>query len=458
MAIVYKSAINLKTTIPGPESLRWMERRQLSVPRGPYHTLPVFIARGSGAVLEDVDGNHLLDFAGGIGCLNVGHTAPLVVEAVTRQAERYLHSCVHVTPNDGYVRLAEALNARCPGRWPKKTLLVNSGAEAVENAIKIARAYTGRQAVIAFEDAFHGRTLLALALTSRTHPYKAGFGPFAPEVYRMPYAYCYRCPYGLEHPDCGAYCAQRLDDVFRKVVAAESVAAIIVEPLLGEGGFVDPPAEFLTTLAAICREHGVLLIADEVQSGYGRTGTFFACEQAGLEPDLLVAGKSLASGLPLASVTGRAEVMDAPAVGALGGTYGGNPVACEAALAVLETFDRDDLIGRARQIGEVVQEATRSWCDRFPLVGDVRGRGAMRAFELVRDRRTKVPAREETEAVLRNCHRHGLILMNAGTYGNVIRLLVPLVATDEQIREGLRVMEDALGEVSATTSSGGPAV
>ncbi|MBI4578147.1 MAG: aminotransferase class III-fold pyridoxal phosphate-dependent enzyme, partial [Planctomycetes bacterium] len=369
------ASIRLRTTIPGPQSLQWMERRQRSVARGLYHTLPVFIGRAEGAMLEDVDGNRLLDFAGGLGCLNVGHAAPLVVEAVRRQAGRYLHACVHVTPNDGYVRLAEALNARTPGRFPKKTLLVNSGAEAVENAIKIARAYTGREAVIAFEDAFHGRTLLAMSLTSKTHPYKAGFGPFAPEIYRMPYAYCYRCAYGLQRAQCGVHCAYQLRDVFRKVVAAESVAAVIVEPVLGEGGFVDPPAEFLTTLAAICREHDVLVIADEVQTGYGRTGTFFACEQAGLEPDLLVAGKSIASGLPLASVTGRAEIMDAPGVGGLGGTYGGNPIACEAALAVLETIDREDLIRRAREIGQTIEAVTTSWPQRFALVGDLRGRG-----------------------------------------------------------------------------------
>ena len=457
MDVLSTPSIRLKTAIPGPQSLRWMERRLRSVPRGPYHTMPVFIARGEGAMLEDVDGNRLLDFAGGLGCLNVGHAAPLVVEAVTRQAARYLHACVHVTPNDGYVRLAEALNARCPGTFEKKTLLVNSGAEAVENAIKIARAHTGRPAVVAFEDAFHGRTLLAMTLTSKTHPYKAGFGPFAPEIYRMPYAYCYRCAYGLQHPECGVHCARHLREVFRKVVAAETVAAVIVEPVLGEGGFVDPPPEFLTTLAAICREHGVLVIADEVQSGYGRTGTFFACEGVGLEPDLLVAGKSIASGLPLASVTGRADVMDAPGVGGLGGTYGGNPVACEAALAVLETFDRDDLTGRARRIGEIFDTVARGWPGRFPLVGDVRGRGAMRAVELVRDRQSREPAREETEALLRRCHARGLVLMSAGTYGNVVRLLIPLVATDAQVREGLGVIEEALGE-AIRPAPPGPAV
>ncbi|HSK27500.1 MAG TPA: 4-aminobutyrate--2-oxoglutarate transaminase [Jiangellales bacterium] len=436
------SVISLKTAIPGPESLRWMERRQQSVARGPYHTLPVFIARGSGAMLEDVDGNRLLDFAGGLGCLNVGHAAPLVVEAISRQAAKYVHSCVHVTPNDGYVRLAEALNARCPGRWPKKTLLVNSGAEAVENAIKIARAYTGRQAVIAFEDAFHGRTLLALTLTSKTHPYKAGFGPFAPEVYRMPYAYCYRCAYGRQYPECGAHCARQLRDVFRKSVAAESVAAVIVEPVLGEGGFVDAPPEFLTTLAAIAREHGVLVIADEVQSGYGRTGTFFACEQAGLEPDLLVAGKSIAGGLPLASVTGRAEVMDAPGVGALGGTYGGNPVACAAALAAMRTMDTLDLSTRAREIEAVMGGRLRALADRFPVIREVRGRGAMLAVELA-DPASSEPAAALTTAVSKHCHGEGLVTLTCGTYGNVLRFLPPLVMPRHLLDEGLDILDSA---------------
>lgn len=429
-----------------------MQRRQASVPRGPYHLTPIFIRNASGAVLEDVDGNHFLDFAGGLGCLNVGHRAPRVVEAVIRQAERYLHACIHVTPNDGYVRLAEQLNARTPGSFPKKTLLVNSGAEAVENAVKIARAYTGRQAVIAFEDAFHGRTLLAMTLTGKTHPYKIGFGPFAPEVYRIPYAYCYRCSYGLRYPECSVHCGRALEDAFRRVVTADHVAAVLVEPVLGEGGFVTPPAEFFPMLASICRERNILLIADEVQTGYGRTGALFACQQFGLEPDLLIAGKSLASGLPLASVTGRAEIMDTPVVGGLGGTYGGNPLACEAALAVLDTFDAEDLAARARHIGALFAKRGLEWQGRFSLIGDVRGMGAMRALELVRDRETREPAKEETEAILRACYERGLIVLSAGTYGNVIRLLVPLIATDEQIDEGLAVLESAFQAVTASSA------
>lgn len=446
-------SIQLRTSIPGPESRRCMQRRESSVPRGVYHITPIFIARAEGAVVEDVDGNRLLDFAGGLGCLNVGHRATAVVDAIRNQTDRYLHACMHVTPYDGYVRLAEALNARTPGKFPKKTLLVNSGAEAIENAVKIARAYTGRPAVLSFEHSFHGRTLLAMSLTGKTHPYKMGFGPFVPEVHRMPYAYCYRCSYGLTYPSCELTCARKIEDVFRTMASADSLAAVVVEPILGEGGFVPAPPEFFEVLTEICRPRGILLIADEVQTGFGRTGTLFACAQVGFEPDLLVTAKSLAGGLPLSSVTGRAEIMDAPIVGALGGTYGGNPMACEAALAVLETFDSNKLGERARRIGEIFEHTTRTWHDRIPLVGDIRGRGAMQALELVGNHETREPAKEETQAVVRGCHKRGLIILPAGTYGNVIRLLGPLVATDEQIEEGLAVLEAALIAVSPSVSS-----
>ncbi len=446
-------SIGLLTAIPGPESQRCMQRRESSVPRGVYHITPVFIARSEGAVIEDVDGNHFLDFAGGLGCLNMGHRAPAVVEAIRTQTDRYLHGCMHVTPYDGYVRLAEALNARTPGSWAKKTLLVNTGAEGVENAVKIARAHTGRPAVLAFEHAFHGRTLLTMTLTGKTHPYKVGFGPFAPEIYRAPYAYCYRCPYSLTYPSCEVACGHKIEDIFRTTVEADKLAAVIVEPILGEGGFVPPPPEFFKILTEICRPRGILLIADEVQTGFGRTGTLFACEQFDFEPDLLVAGKSLAGGLPLASVTGRAEIMDSPVVGSLGGTYGGNPLACEAALAVLKTFDSEDLGKRARRIGDHFERITSTWRDRFPLIGDIRGLGAMRAIELVRNRVTKEPAKEETQAIISACHQRGLIILPAGTYGNVIRMLVPLIATDDQIEEGLAVLKAAMSTVSPSVSA-----
>ena len=423
----------------------------MAVPRGTQPVAPVFIARAEGAVLYDVDGNSFLDFAGGIGCMNVGHCAPPLREAAATQLERFTHLCFAVTPYQTYVRLAEELNRRTPGRFSKKTLLVNTGAEAVENAVKIARVYTGRPALIGFEDAFHGRTLLAMSLTSKVHPYKEGFGPFAPEIYRIPYGYCYRCSYSRTYPGCDIRCAHALEDFFRRSVDAANVAAIIVEPVLGEGGFVAAPQEFFQALREICTKYGILLIADEVQTGFGRTGTLFACEQLDLEPDLILCGKSLAGGLPLAAVTGRAEIMDAAAPGGLGGTYVGNPVACESALAVLRMFDEQQLARRAGQIGDWILQRTQAWKQDFPLVGDMRGRGAMRAFELVRDPDTREPAKEEVAAITRYCWQHGLIVLSAGTYGNVIRLLVPLVITDDQLEEGFAVLEAALESVCTPT-------
>ncbi len=441
------ATIQLRTPIPGPRSQELMQRRLAAVPRGTYHVTPIFVARAEGAVLEDVDGNRLIDFAGGIGCLNVGHRAPAVVSALRRQLDRFLHTCFHVTPYEGYVRLAERLNGLVPGDFPKKTLLVNSGAEAVENAVKIARCFTRRPAIICFEDAFHGRTLLTLSLTSKTHPYKSGFEPFVGDVYRIPYAYCYRCAYSLEYPTCKVFCAHHLDDAFKRVVAAESVAALLVEPVLGEGGFVVPPPEFFSILQEICRRHDILFIADEVQTGFGRTGSFFACERYGIIPDILVTAKSLGGGLPLAAVIGRAEIMDAPEVGALGGTFGGNPLACEGALAVLEILEQEGLLARANRLGECFAERARAWKHRWPLVGDTRGLGAMQAIELVRSRESKEPAEEETKEIVRYCYEHGLVVLSTGSYGNVIRLLVPLVITEEQFNEGLDVLEAALQSI-----------
>ena len=445
------SAILLRTSIPGPRSQEWLRRRAIAVARGVSQITPVFIERSEGAVIEDVDGNRFIDFAGGIGCLNAGHRAPDVVAALRRQIDRFLHACFMVTPYESYVKLAERLNALAPGDFPKKTLLVNSGAEAVENAVKIARAYTRRPAVICFEDAFHGRTLLAMSLTSKTHPYKAGFEPFASDVYRIPYAYCYRCSYGLAYPSCAMHCGHHLEDTFVRVVAAESVAAVIVEPVLGEGGFVTPPAEFLSTVQEICRRHGIVFIADEVQTGFGRTGRLFACEHFGIAPDLLVTAKSLGGGLPLAAVTGRAEIMDHTAPGSLGGTFGGNPLACVAALAVLDVMERDKLPERAAQLGERFAARARAWQQRWPLIGDIRGLGAMQAMELVRSRQTHEPAAEETREIARYCYEHGLIVISAGSYSNVIRILMPLVITDEQFEEGLDVLESAFEAVVTGT-------
>jgi len=345
-------SIQLRTEIPGPNSRALMKRREAAVPRGPSHATPVFTARAEGALIEDVDGNKFLDFAGGIGCLNTGHRPAQIEAAVRQQLEKYMHLCFSVTPYEGYVAVAEKLNSLTPGKFAKKTLLVNSGAEAVENAIKIARAFTKRPAIIAFNDEFHVRTMMALSLTSKTHPYKAGFEPFPGDVYRLPYAYCYRCSYGLTYPSCKLTCASALEDAFKLIVSAESVAAVIAEPVLGEGGFIAPPKEFYSILQEICRKHGILFIADEVQSGIGRTGKFFAIEHYGVEPDIITSAKSLGGGLPMAAVTGRAEVMDAAGVGGLGGTFGGNPLSCAAALAALELMEKDGLLARSTQLGQ----------------------------------------------------------------------------------------------------------
>jgi 4-aminobutyrate aminotransferase/(S)-3-amino-2-methylpropionate transaminase len=425
-----------------------MERRDSAVAQGAYHATPVFVARAEGAVVEDVDGNRLIDFAGGIGCLNTGHRAPGVIEAVRRQLDRFLHTSFNVLPYESYVAVCEKLNGLAPGNGPKKTILVNSGAEAVENAIKIARCYTKRPAIITFEDAFHGRTYMAMAATSKTHPYKAGFEPFPSDVYRIPYAYCFRCSYSMTYPSCEVHCARHIEDTFKRVVAAESVAAVMVEPILGEGGFVTPPPEFYPTLSAICRQYGIVLIADEVQTGFARTGAMFACERLGLDPDLVTMAKSLSGGLPMAAVTGRAEIMDAPSVGQLGGTFGGNPAACEAALAVLDIIEKGNLCARANELGERFRKRAMEWQEQWELVGDVRGLGAMQALELVRSKTTRQPADTETTQVSKYCYEHGLVTITAGSYGNVIRLLVPLVITDAQMDEGMDVLEAALAQVA----------
>jgi len=440
-------SIQLRTEIPGPNSRVLMKRREAAVPRGPYHATPIFAARADGAVIEDVDGNKFLDFAGGIGCLNTGHRPVQIESAIRQQLEKYLHLCFSVTPYEGYIAVAEKLNALAPGKFAKKTLLVNSGAEAVENAIKIARAYTKRPAIIAFNDAFHGRTMMALSLTSKTLPYKVGFEPFPGDVYRLPYAYCYRCSYGLTYPSCKLACATALEDAFKRIVAAESVAAVIAEPVLGEGGFIAPPKEYYSVLQEICRKYGILFIADEVQSGIGRTGKFFAIEHYGAEPDIIVSAKSLGGGLPLAAVTGRSEIMDAAVVGGLGGTFGGNPLACEAALAALEMIEKDGLLARSTALGKQFEERGKKWEKQFQVVGEVRGLGGMRAIELVKNPATREPAADETKKLAQYCYENGLITITAGTYSNVMRILVPLVVSDAQFSEGLDVLEAGLAHL-----------
>ena len=421
-----------------------MARREAAIPRGPSNATPVFAARAEGATIEDVDGNRYLDFAGGIGCLNIGHRSPRVMSAIREQLEKHLHLCFAVTPYESYVAVAEKLNALAPGNFPKKTILLNSGAEAIENSIKIARAYTKRPAVICFEDAFHGRTLLAMSLTSKTHPYKAGFEPFASDIYRIPFAYPYRGEAGATAETFANY----LEDAFKRSVAAESVAAVIAEPVLGEGGFIIPPRDYFKLLQNICRKHGILFIADEVQSGFARTGKWFASEHFGIEPDLITMAKSMGGGMPIAAVTGRAEVMDAPGVGALGGTYCGHPLSCAAALAAIETIEKEGLLARSTAIGEHFERRARGWQKKWPLIGEVRGLGGMCAIELVRNAQTREPADSETKEIAKYCYEHGLITITAGTFNNVMRILVPLVVTDEQFDEGLNVIEAALASVA----------
>jgi 4-aminobutyrate aminotransferase/(S)-3-amino-2-methylpropionate transaminase len=445
--------INIRTEIPGPRSRALMVRRHAAIPRGIAHATPVFAASAEGAHLTDVDGNVFLDFAGGIGVMNVGHSDPGVVDAVKRQADRFMHTCFSVTPYEGYVSLAERLAAITPGSFAKKTLFVNSGAEAIENAVKIARHATGRPGVLCFEDGFHGRTLFALSLTSKVSPYKAGFGPFASDVLRVPYAYCYRCTYEGTFPECAYACVSAIEDHFKRYADPQTIAAVVVEPVLGEGGFVVPPLGYLSQVAAVCRRHGMLLIADEVQTGFGRTGRMFACEHEGVEPDLLVTAKSLAGGLPLAAVIGRAELMDGPTEGGLGGTYAGNPLACAAAHAVLDRFESGELLQRSEAIGVRVEARARAWSQQFGIVGDVRRRGAMVGVELVRNRETKEPAKHEADEIIRMACERGVLLIAAGTFGNVVRFLTPLIISDDELDEGLEVMTACLAAVASQTAT-----
>jgi 4-aminobutyrate aminotransferase / (S)-3-amino-2-methylpropionate transaminase / 5-aminovalerate transaminase len=418
-----------------------MALRAKHVPQGPFNITPIFVKRAKGALIEDVEGKEYIDFAGGLGVLNVGHCNEKVVAAVKNQAEQYLHTCFHISMYEPYIELAKQLNEITPGDFAKKTFFVNSGAEAVENAVKIARCATKRLGIITFENAFHGRTYMAMTLTSKVKPYKFGFDPFCSEVYRMPFAYCYRCPFGREYPSCELHCADALNDFFIGNAAAESVAAVIAEPIQGEGGFVVPPPDYFKKIKAICEKHGILFIMDEIQTGMGRTGKRFAAEHYGVEPDITLTAKSLAAGLPLAGITGKAEIMEAPPVGGLGGTYGGNPIACRAALAVLELLD-SQFLQRASELGDTLRTHFLKLQEKFDIIGNVRGLGPMIGIELVKDRKTKEPAAEAAKEMVNRCLKNGLITLACGNYGNVIRTLMPLVITDEQLEQGLAIMEE----------------
>jgi 4-aminobutyrate aminotransferase/(S)-3-amino-2-methylpropionate transaminase len=432
--------IELVTEIPGPRSREIGERIERAVASPLALSFPIVAESARGATLTDVDGNTFIDFAGGVGSLNVGHSHPDVVAAAQEQLERFSHTDFTIVPYEVYVTLAERLAARVPISGPVKAAFFNAGTEAIENAVKFARAYTKRPAVISFEGAFHGRTLLALSLTSKARPYKAGLGPFAPEVYRVPFPYAYR---GISTADA----LEALERAFVVQVAPDTVAAIVLEPVQGEGGFVVAPKEFLEGVRRICDRHGIVLVVDEVQTGFGRTGRFFALEHAGVEADLVAVAKSIAMGLPLSGVLGRAEIMDAPVAGAIGGTYVGNPVAQAAALAVLGAIDEEGLVERGASIGETIRARMLGWQERWPAIGDVRGLGSMLALELVADPVDKTPAPELASAVVEAALNRGLLLITCGVYGNCIRVLVPLVVTDAELDEALGVWEEALEAV-----------
>jgi len=435
-------AIQLGTEVPGPRSRQIVERKERVIAKPMSLYLPIVAAEGRGATLTDVDGNTYIDFTGGVGCLNVGHAHPKVVEAVQEQAARFLHTDFTIVPYEVCVTLAERLLAVAPFSGPAKAAFFNAGTEAVENAVKFARAYTRRPAVIGFEGGFHGRTLLSLSLTSKTHPYKAGLGPFAPEVYRVPFPNEYR---GITSDEALA----ALERAFLTQVAADDVAAIVLEPVQGEGGFIVAPQEFVAGVRAICDRHEIVLVVDEVQTGFGRTGRMFAIEHYGVEPDLMTVAKSIAAGLPLSGVLGKAEIMDAPSDSAVGGTYVGNPVAQAAALAVLDVFEEEGLVERAERIGETIRGRMLAWQELHPQIGDVRGLGAMLAIEYVRDPATKEPAPALASRVAEEAAQRGLLLLKAGTYSNCNRVLCPLVITDPELDEALDAWEDALDAVLA---------
>jgi len=440
MSMAVTRSIEIRTELPGPRSREIVERKEkvIAAPLSLVH--PVVIAEGRGATLTDVDGNTFIDLTGGVGCLNVGHSHPRIVEAAQEQLARFGHTDFTIVPYEVYVELAERLIAVSPISGPAKAAFFNAGTEAIENSVKFARSYTKRPAVIVFEGAFHGRTMLSMTMTSKTHPYKAGLGPYAPEVYRVPFPHAYR---GIDVDSS----LKALRRAFITQVAPESVAAIVMEPILGEGGFVVAPTEFVRGVREICDEHGIVFVADEVQTGFGRTGRMWAMEHHGVEPDLMAVAKSIAAGLPLSGVVGRADIMDAPPDSAIGGTYVGNPVAQAAALAVLDVFEEEGLVERASAIGETIRARMLAWQERWKAIGDVRGLGAMLAIELVRDPETKEPAPDLASEVIGEAFRNGLLLIKSGTDGNCIRVLTPLVITDAELDEALAVWEDALAQV-----------
>jgi len=442
-----KSLPKIITTLPGPKSKEVIDKRKTAIPGGVGCSAPCVIKRGEGAMFEDLDGNIFMDWVGGIGVLNIGYSHPEVVEAAKAQCEKYFHTSINVVHYPEYIELAEKLNALVPIEGPKKTMFINSGAEAVENAVKIARKYTKKSDIVVFTGAFHGRTLLTMTMTAKIKPYKFDMGPFAPGIQRCEFPNMYRRPDGMSEADAVEYYLNKLEDFFLEYTAPENVAAIVMEPVQGEGGFIIPPIEYIKGVREICNKYGILLIADEVQTGYCRTGRMYASEywkEAGAAPDIMTSAKSIAGGLPISSVTAKAEIMDSPGVGEIGGTYCGNPVSAAAALKIIEIMQRDKLADRANEIGKKCMERFNQWKEKYEMVGDVRGLGAMMAIEFVKDKASKAPAKEEVNKVIAEAAKNGLITMSSGLKGNSIRFLMPLVITDEQIDTGLDILEKAL--------------
>ena len=431
---------------PGPVSNKLMTLRNANVAKGISSVMPIFVKETDGAIIIDVDGNEYIDFAGGIGVVNFGHNHPEVVDAIKNQADQYIHTCFMVAAYEPYVQLASKLNSLVPGDGPMKTAFFNSGAEAVENAVKLSRRYTNKSAVISLECAFHGRTLMTMSLTSKVKPYKYGFGPFAPDIYKIPSPYCYRCRFGLSYPTCELRCAHYLEQFLKIKCAPDNVAAVVAEPVQGEGGFIVPPKEYFKILHEICKKRGILLVIDEIQSGFYRTGGLLASNYYEVSPDLVTMAKSLAGGVPLSALTGRADVIDAAGPGEIGGTYGGNPLGCAAALAVLEVAEKENIADKALQTGKLVDERLSAMAEKYELVGEHRGLGAMHALELVKDAKTKEPAPESTKAITKYCHDSGLILLSAGVFNNVVRLLMPVNIPEDQLNRGLDILEEAIAK------------
>ena len=430
---------------PGREqSKALINKKKEFVARGISTTFPIIVDTAEGALINDIDGNSYIDFYGGIGVINVGHSPNAIIEAVKDQLNKFTHTCMMITPYKAYIDLAEKIAQITPGKFPKKTIFINSGAEAVENAIKIARFYKKKTGIIAFESAFHGRTLLTMTLTSKVKPYKFGFGPFAPEIYKVPSAYCYRCPFNSTYPECGLHCLEHIERFFITEVDPDQIAALIIETIQGEGGFIVQPKEFLTGLRSICDKYGILYIDDEVQTGFARTGKMFAIEHYNIQPDLITMAKSIAAGFPLSAVTGKAEIMDAPDMGYLGGTFGGNPISCVAGISTINLMEKNNLCEKATILGDKLLKYLKPMQEKFEVIGDVRGLGAMVAVEFVKDRKTKEPAKELVSLIIKESFEMGLLVISAGIYSNVIRFLIPLVITDEQLEMGMSIFEKAI--------------